>query len=63
MPENTVRLHRVLRTRPEKLYRAFLDPEDQRTLEQLTNPASAWYVLNRPDLHVLSGMTLFVGSV
>jgi uncharacterized protein YndB with AHSA1/START domain len=27
MPENTVRLHRVLRTRPEKLYRAFLDPE------------------------------------
>jgi uncharacterized protein YndB with AHSA1/START domain len=25
MPENTVRLHRVLRTRPEKLYRAFLD--------------------------------------
>ena len=27
MPDNTVRLHRVLRTRPEKLYRAFLDPE------------------------------------
>jgi uncharacterized protein YndB with AHSA1/START domain len=27
MPENTVRLHRVLRTGPEKLYRAFLDPE------------------------------------
>jgi len=27
MSENTVRLHRVLRTRPEKLYRAFLDPE------------------------------------
>jgi uncharacterized protein YndB with AHSA1/START domain len=27
MPENTVRLHRVLRTRPEKVYRAFLDPE------------------------------------
>jgi uncharacterized protein YndB with AHSA1/START domain len=24
---NTVRLHRVLRTRPERLYRAFLDPE------------------------------------
>jgi len=27
MSENTVRLHRLLRTRPEKLYRAFLDPE------------------------------------
>jgi uncharacterized protein YndB with AHSA1/START domain len=26
MSDNTVRLHRVLRTRPEKLYRAFLDP-------------------------------------
>jgi uncharacterized protein YndB with AHSA1/START domain len=25
MPDNTVRLHRVLRTRPEKIYRAFLD--------------------------------------
>ena len=27
MPTNTVRLHRVLRTQPEKLYRAFLDAE------------------------------------
>jgi uncharacterized protein YndB with AHSA1/START domain len=27
MPTNTVRLHRVLRTAPEKVYRAFLDPE------------------------------------
>ena len=27
MPGNTVRLHRVLRTTPEKLYRAFLDPD------------------------------------
>jgi uncharacterized protein YndB with AHSA1/START domain len=27
MASNTVRLHRVLRTRPERLYRAFLDPE------------------------------------
>lgn len=26
-PNNTVRLHRVLRTTPEKLYRAFLDPD------------------------------------
>ena len=25
MPDNTVRLHRVLRTKPEKIYRAFLD--------------------------------------
>ena len=25
MPNNTVRLHRVLRTKPEKIYRAFLD--------------------------------------
>ena len=25
MPDNTVRLHRVLRTKPEKVYRAFLD--------------------------------------
>ncbi|MBV9493275.1 MAG: SRPBCC family protein [Acidobacteria bacterium] len=25
MPENTVRLHRVLRTKPEKIYRAYLD--------------------------------------
>jgi hypothetical protein len=43
--------------------RAFLDLDDQRTLEQLTSPASAWYVLNRPDLHVLSGLALFVGFV
>lgn len=27
MTTNTVRLHRVLRTPPEKIYRAFLDPE------------------------------------
>src|SRR5262245_47474286 len=27
MPTNTVRLHRVLRASPEKIYRAFLDPE------------------------------------
>lgn len=27
MPNSTIRLHRVLRTTPEKLYRAFLDPD------------------------------------
>ncbi|HEV8436010.1 MAG TPA: SRPBCC family protein [Thermoanaerobaculia bacterium] len=27
MPNNTVRLHRVLRTKPEKMYRAFLDAD------------------------------------
>jgi len=27
MAENTVRLHRVLATKPEKIYRAFLDPD------------------------------------
>jgi len=27
MPDNTVRLHRVLRTSPEKIYRAFLDAD------------------------------------
>jgi len=27
MAENTVRLHRVLATKPEKVYRAFLDPD------------------------------------
>lgn len=27
MPTGTVRLHRVLRTTPEKLYRAFLEPD------------------------------------
>ncbi len=27
MPTSTVRLHRVLRTKPEKVYRAFLDAE------------------------------------
>lgn len=27
MPTNTIRLHRVLRTTPEKLYKAFLDPD------------------------------------
>ena len=27
MPTGTVRLHRVLRTRPEKIYRAFLDAD------------------------------------
>jgi uncharacterized protein YndB with AHSA1/START domain len=27
MPNNTVRLHRVLRATPERIYRAFLDPD------------------------------------
>jgi uncharacterized protein YndB with AHSA1/START domain len=27
MPTNTVRLHRVLRAAPERIYRAFLDPD------------------------------------
>ena len=27
MPTNTIRLHRVLRAAPEKVYRAFLEPE------------------------------------
>ena len=27
MPTNTVRLHRVLRASPERIYRAFLDPD------------------------------------
>jgi len=27
MPTNTIRVHRVLRAAPEKIYRAFLDPE------------------------------------
>jgi len=27
MPNNTVRLHRVVRTKPEKIYRAFLDAD------------------------------------
>lgn len=27
MPGNTIRLHRVLRTKPEKVYRAFLEPD------------------------------------
>ena len=27
MPTNTIRLHRVLRSTPDKVYRAFLDPE------------------------------------
>jgi uncharacterized protein YndB with AHSA1/START domain len=27
MPTNTVRLHRVLRATPERIYKAFLDPE------------------------------------
>lgn len=27
MPTNTIRLHRVLRAQPEKVYRAFIDPD------------------------------------
>jgi uncharacterized protein YndB with AHSA1/START domain len=27
MPTNTVRLHRILRAKPEKVYRAFVDPD------------------------------------
>ena len=27
MPKGTVRLHRVLRTKPERVYRAFVDPD------------------------------------
>ncbi len=27
MPSNTVRLHRVLRSKPERVYKAFLDPD------------------------------------
>lgn len=29
MADNTVRLHRVLKTTPEKIYKAFLDPDAQ----------------------------------
>ena len=27
MSANTIRLHRVLRAKPERIYRAFLDPD------------------------------------
>ena len=27
MPQGVVRLHRVLRAHPERIYRAFLDPD------------------------------------
>jgi SAM-dependent methyltransferase len=54
----------TLRTTLDDPYRrAFLDRDDQRTLEALTDEASSHYVLNRPDLHVLSGVSLFVGTV
>jgi hypothetical protein len=46
---------------PER--RVFLDPDDQRALAALTNPASPYYVLRRLDLYVLSGMALFMGTV
>ena len=32
MPTNTIRLHRVLRAAPEKVYRAFLDWQESLTL-------------------------------
>lgn len=57
-------LHAWLRTmldNPER--RACLEPEDQDVLEQLTDPASPHYALQRPDLHVLCGLSLYVGYV
>jgi ubiquinone/menaquinone biosynthesis C-methylase UbiE len=43
--------------------RQFLDAEDQATLAALTDPVSPHYMLKRPDLHVLSGISLFIGLV
>ena len=30
MPTNTIRLHRVLQATPERIYRAFLDPDAEK---------------------------------
>jgi ubiquinone/menaquinone biosynthesis C-methylase UbiE len=46
---------------PER--RACLEPEDQGVLEQLVDPDSPHYALQRPDLHVLCGLSLYVGFV
>jgi hypothetical protein len=43
--------------------RALLDPADVATVAQLTDPASPHYLLARPDLHVLAGLSLYVGTV
>lgn len=42
--------------------RALLDPADVSTLTQLTDPASPHFLLARPDLHVLAGLSLYVGT-
>ncbi|MCU0492672.1 MAG: class I SAM-dependent methyltransferase [Chloroflexaceae bacterium] len=46
---------------PERL--ALLDADDQQTLARLTDPNDPHYALNRPDLHVLAGISLYVGQV
>ncbi|MGQ9774523.1 class I SAM-dependent methyltransferase [Chloroflexus sp.] len=43
--------------------RALLDPADVETVTQLTDPASPYYLLARLDLHVLAGLSLYVGTV
>lgn len=42
--------------------RALLDPADVATLAALTDAAGPHYLLARPDLHVLAGLTLYVGT-
>jgi uncharacterized protein YndB with AHSA1/START domain len=40
MGTNTVRLHRVLKAKPEKVYRAFLDPDAMDTAIHLAENIS-----------------------
>jgi len=42
--------------------KARLSPQDQETLAQLVDPASAHYVLKRPDLYYVRVSTVYVGS-
>ena len=41
--------------------RAFISEEDARTTEQLTDVKSPHYAFNRPDLHYMEGITVYLG--
>jgi ubiquinone/menaquinone biosynthesis C-methylase UbiE len=43
--------------------RALLAPEDQAVLAQLADPTSPAFLLARQDLHVLAGLSLYIGAI
>ncbi len=41
--------------------RAFISERDAKAIEQLTDVNSPHYAFNRPDLHYMEGVTVYLG--